>query len=99
MNRATPQNDAPAGTGRPRLDVSAGRDRFSGRLLAALLLVATGTGCAAFRPVRGVPASYMPVEYKAATREHERTINLGMLVRNRPADHQHRVEAGDILTV
>jgi len=65
--------------------------------LLTICLLTAGSGCAAFRPVRGVPASYMPSEFQAATRENRRTIDLGMLVR-RPPD-QHRVEGGDILAV
>jgi hypothetical protein len=66
-------------------------------ILSLLGAVVSGSGCAAFHPVRGVPASYMPAEYQAITREDKRTIDLGLLVK-RPPD-QHRVEAGDILTV
>ena len=63
-------------------------------LVGGLLLP---TGCAAFRPLRGVPASHVPQELLGESREGRRTINLSMLVRS-PVD-QHRVEGGDILAV
>lgn len=64
--------------------------------LLILMAAAAAPGCAAFRPIRGVPASYMPTEFQAVSREDHRTINLGMLVR-RP--QEHRVAGGDILSV
>jgi hypothetical protein len=69
------------------------------RPIAGLLLVglAAFPGCAAFRPIRGVPASHAPAEVLGASREGRKTINLSMLVQ-RPPD-QYRVEAGDILAV
>lgn len=70
---------------------------FRARLV--LVLAATGmlTGCAAFHPLRGVPASYMPHEYRGEQRSGRETINLSLLVR-RPPD-QYRVDAGDVLAI
>lgn len=67
----------------------------------AVLLLLCGllqfTGCAAFHPLRGVPASYLPHEYRGASRSGKRTINLNLLVR-RPVQ-QYRVDSGDVLAV
>ena len=70
------------------------RKRIVTALVGSLLLPC---GCAAFHPLRGVPASHVPPELLAVSREGRRTINLSMLVRS-PID-QHRVEGGDILAV
>ncbi|HVJ68915.1 MAG TPA: hypothetical protein VM510_13080, partial [Caulifigura sp.] len=70
------------------------RQRIVSALIGSLLL---SPGCAAFRPLRGVPASHVPPELLAESREGRRTINLSLLVRG-PVD-QHRVEGGDILAV
>jgi hypothetical protein len=74
---------------------SAFRRRGIVTALAGSLLLPTG--CAAFRPLRGVPASHAPQELLGESREGRRTINLSLLVRT-PVD-QHRVEGGDILAV
>jgi hypothetical protein len=71
-----------------------GRRGIACALVASMLL---SPGCAAFRPLRGVPASHVPPELLAESREGRRTINLSLLVRS-PVD-QHRVEGGDILAV
>ncbi|MBX3443091.1 MAG: hypothetical protein KF774_11855 [Planctomyces sp.] len=70
-----------------------------GRWLAGLAIVGCLAlpGCAAFRPIRGIPASHAPAELLGESREGARTINLSLLTR-RPQD-QYRVEAGDILAV
>lgn len=70
------------------------RKRIVSALVGSLLL---SPGCAAFRPLRGVPASHVPQELLGESREGRRTINLSLLVRS-PID-QHRVEGGDILAV
>lgn len=64
---------------------------------ACLLLVIAVSGCSAFHPVRGVPAAYLPDEIHGPTRGDMRTIDLGLLVRTPP--DQHRVEAGDVLSI
>src|SRR5687768_10325534 len=67
------------------------------RALVALAAAAWLPGCAAFHPLRGVPASYLPDQYAGETRAGKRTINLSLLVR-RPPD-QYRVDSGDVLAV
>jgi hypothetical protein len=67
------------------------------RILLAGLLLSSFAGCSAFHPVRGVPASYVPVEYQGPHRGDKRTIDLSLLVRTPP--DQHRVAAGDVLSI
>ena len=67
------------------------------RALCIIAALAWLPGCAAFHPLRGVPASYLPDQYVGEKRAGKRTINLNLLVR-RPPD-QYRVDAGDVLAV
>ena len=78
---------------------SAGR-RVNASVRSMLCVLATAIvlpGCAAFHPLRGVPASYLPDQYAGERRAGKRTINLNLLVR-RPPD-QYRIDAGDVLAV
>ncbi len=70
---------------------------FRARLTLVLVAAGALSGCAAFHPLRGVPASYMPHEYRGEERSGKETINLSLLVR-RPPD-QYRVDAGDVLAI
>ncbi|REJ85949.1 MAG: hypothetical protein DWQ34_28020 [Planctomycetota bacterium] len=76
-------------------------DRIRSVRRPALLLLLCGllqlTGCAACHPLRGVPASYLPHEYRGDSRSGKRTINLNLLVR-RPVPN-YRVDSGDVLAV
>ncbi|QDU40295.1 Polysaccharide biosynthesis/export protein [Maioricimonas rarisocia] len=78
-----------------------GNDRRSiARAVCCLLLLGglfSASGCAAFHPIRGVPARYLPEEYRASSRAGKRTIDLSLLVRRAP--DQYRVAAGDVLSV
>jgi hypothetical protein len=65
--------------------------------LFALPAVTWLAGCAAFHPLRGVPASYLPDQYAGERRAGKRTINLSLLVR-RPPD-QYRMDTGDVLAI
>ena len=70
------------------------------RAVCCLLLLGglfSASGCAAFHPIRGVPARYLPDEYRASSRAGKRTIDLSLLVRRAP--DQYRVAAGDVLSV
>ena len=67
------------------------------RLLALLAGLLVGSGCSAIYPLRGVPAAYMPDEYKAESREGKSTIDLSLLQRSQSA--QYRIEAGDVLAI
>ena len=62
-----------------------------------LVLLAIAPGCAAFHPVRGIPAACLADQYVGPSRNHKQTIDLSLLVRTPP--DQHRVAAGDVLTI
>lgn len=66
-------------------------------VLCSLAILLWLPGCAAFHPLRGVPASYLPDQYSGERRAGKKTINLSLLVR-RPPD-QYRVDTGDVLAV
>ena len=55
------------------------------------------TGCAAFHPVEGVPARYLPTELKVGDRTGKRTIDLSLLRQTPPS--AHRIDAGDVLAI
>ncbi len=75
---------------------SAGSSRRAG-VWVAWLAVLIAPGCAAFHPLRGVPASYLPCEYRGPSRSGKKTIDLSLLVRRPPA--AYRVDSGDVLSV
>ena len=54
-------------------------------------------GCAAVRPLDGVPARYLPAELRGVSREDADMIDLSLLRRSEPA--QHIVDSGDVLAV
>ena len=64
-------------------------------------VIASGTiglsGCAAFRPIEGIPARYVPDEVKAASRSGKKTIDLSLLSQTQP--NVYHLDAGDILAV
>ncbi len=66
-------------------------------LWIGLLMIVTLHGCAAFHPVNGVPAAYVPDEYLGPSRSGKKTINLSLLEQRRP--NQYRLASGDILSV
>lgn len=55
------------------------------------------TGCAGFRPIDGLPARYLPHEFKAASRAGKQTINLSLLRQTPP--EQYLLGSGDVLGV
>ena len=66
-------------------------------LLTGLCLISFWlTGCAAFHPVEGVPARYLPTELKVGDRTDKRTIDLSLL---RQTPQTHRVDSGDVLAI
>lgn len=65
--------------------------------LMTLLLLCSLAGCSAFRPIKGIPARFLPEELKAESRSHMETLNPSLLGRDRPA--QHVVDRGDILGI
>ncbi len=65
--------------------------------VALCLLLLWLPGCAAFHPMNGVPARYIPDDMKAARRNGQRTIDLSLL--NQRWDKIHRVDGGDVLGI
>lgn len=55
------------------------------------------TGCAAFRPIDGVPARYVPDEVKAPSRSGKKTIDLSLLSQTQPS--VYHLDAGDVLAI
>lgn len=55
------------------------------------------SGCAAMRPLHGVPARYLPDEYRKPPTDDKVAINPSLL-RQKPVN-EHRVDAGDVLAV
>lgn len=66
-------------------------------MLCAAMLLPVATGCAAFRPVKGVPARYVPDEFRGPSRSGKRTIDLSLL--RQPPCAVHRVDARDTLSI
>ncbi len=54
-------------------------------------------GCAAIHPLKGVPAQYLPTEYKGEVRSGKETIDLSLL--RQPAPKQYLLDSGDVLGV
>ncbi len=77
--------------------VAALRGRCFAWAQAGLLMVLALQGCAAFHPLKGVPASYVPDEFLGPSRSGKKTIDLSLLVQRQPAEY--RLAAGDILSV
>ncbi len=69
------------------------RALFTGLCLVSFWL----TGCAAFHPVEGVPARYLPTELKVGDRTGKRTIDLSLLRQTPPS--AHRIDSGDVLAI
>ncbi len=55
------------------------------------------SGCAAFRPIDGVPARYVPDEVKAPTRSGKKTIDLSLLSQTQPS--VYHLDTGDVLAI
>ena len=54
-------------------------------------------GCAAFRPIDGVPARYVPDEVKAPSRSGKKTIDLSLLSQTQPS--VYHLDGGDVLAI
>lgn len=73
---------------------------YGARYLCALLLsFPMWSGCAAFRPLDGIPARFMPENLKGESRSGKATIDPSLLSRPAPVNNEYRVEAGDVLGV
>ena len=53
-------------------------------------------GCAAFRPMKGIPARYIPDDLKLGERSGKRMIDLWLL---RQDKQDHQVDSGDVLGI
>jgi len=62
-----------------------------------LSLLIFSSGCAAFRPIDGIPAQCLSPEMMGESRSNESTIDLSLLGQTPP--RQHLVDAGDVLGV
>lgn len=54
-------------------------------------------GCAAFHPIHGIPARYLPEEFRGTSRAGKRTIDLSLLRQTPPSTHL--VDSGDVLGI
>ncbi|RMG41768.1 MAG: hypothetical protein D6725_00910 [Planctomycetota bacterium] len=63
----------------------------------ALALLLSAPGCAALRPMNGIPARYLPDELKAPRRSGKKTIDLSLLRQTPPAEYL--LDAGDVLGI
>ena len=54
-------------------------------ILGAIVGLLCLSGCAAFRPIEGVPARFVPDEVKAPTRSGKKTIDLSLLSQTLPS--------------
>ncbi len=73
------------------------RGSSSRRLFVGLCLLGTLTGCAAFHPMEGVPARYLPTELKAGERNGKKTIDFSLLSQKPPVNYL--IDSGDVLAV
>ncbi|MFM9963823.1 MAG: polysaccharide biosynthesis/export family protein [Planctomycetaceae bacterium] len=55
------------------------------------------SGCAAFRPIDGIPARYVPDEVKAPKRSGKKTIDLSLLSQTQPS--VYHLDTGDVLAI
>ncbi|MEZ6057370.1 MAG: polysaccharide biosynthesis/export family protein [Planctomycetaceae bacterium] len=79
---------------RPLLQAMSGWTRS---WLLGVLCLAGLSGCAAFTPIEGVPASHLPPEFLGQSRNHQTTISPMLLTRSRP--QQYLVDRGDVLSI
>lgn len=73
---------------------------YRARCAAIVSVVSISTllsGCAAFRPMDGVPARYLPNELRGCSKESMQMIDLSLL-RRRP-EAEYRVDSGDVLAI
>lgn len=63
----------------------------------ALFAITSWTGCAALRPIEGMPVDHVPTEWKGRSRDGMQTIDLSLLRRERPTVHV--VDSGDVLAI
>jgi protein involved in polysaccharide export with SLBB domain len=62
-----------------------------------MLTLSALSGCAAIRPLDGVPARFLPAELKGCSRENRQMIDLSYLRQQAPAEYM--VDSGDVLAI
>jgi len=72
-------------------------DAFKWHIFCVLCLTVMWNGCAAIHPLKGVPAQYLPTEYKGEIRSGKETIDLSLL--RQPAPKHYLLDSGDVLGV
>jgi protein involved in polysaccharide export with SLBB domain len=77
-------------SGRSRRSVSAA-------FALALFSLSVLSGCAAVRPLDGVPARFLPEELKGCSRENRQMIDLSYLRQEAPAEYL--IDSGDVLAI
>jgi len=79
--------------------LSTGRSRRSVPVVfcLAMLTLSALSGCAAIRPLHGVPARFLPEELKGCSRENRQMIDLSYLRQQAPAEYM--VDSGDVLAI
>jgi len=63
----------------------------------AVLTLSVLSGCAAIRPLDGVPARFLPEELKGNSRENRQMIDLSYLRQQAPAEYM--IDSGDVLAI
>ena len=66
-------------------------------VVACLLILFLGHGCAALHPLKGVPVSQLDDEYRGQTRAGQETIDLTLL--GQPEPPEYLVDGGDVLGI
>lgn len=79
--------------------LSTGRSRRSVAIAFCLVMLTLSafSGCAAIRPLDGVPARFLPEEIKGCSRENRQMIDLSYLRQQAPAEYM--VDSGDVLAI
>ncbi|WP_145173440.1 polysaccharide biosynthesis/export family protein [Gimesia aquarii] len=67
------------------------------QIFCAPMLIMILNGCAAIHPIKGVPAQYLPTEYKAEKKSGKETIDLSLL--RQPTPKHYLLDSGDVLGV
>ena len=70
---------------------------YKWHICCVLWLSVMFNGCAAIHPLKGVPAQYLPTEYKGEIRSGKETIDLSLL--RQPAPKHYLLDSGDVLGV
>ena len=64
---------------------------------SAFVVIGLLSGCAALRPLDGMPARYVPESLKGPSRSGRKTINLSLLSQTQPPDYL--IDSGDVLGI